>query len=84
MTVVRQRFCKHIPEVTQSTMGPPLPGSRSLGARFVAMDKTKKNRVIHELLEMVIYIRFAWKLVQSPGILRSSFVTTEEETFVVQ
>jgi hypothetical protein len=33
---------------------------------------------------MMIYIRFAWKLVQSQEIIRSAFVTVEEKTLVVQ
>jgi hypothetical protein len=82
MTVARQRFGKHIPEFIQLTVGSLLLRSRSVGARFVATDKNN-NRVIHKLLEMVIYIRFAWKLIQSTRV-HSSFVTVEEKTLVVQ
>jgi hypothetical protein len=71
MTVARQRFVKHIHEVTQSTVGTPLLGSRLLGTFPSNGQNTNNNRVMHELLELVIYIRFAWKLVQSQVIRRS-------------
>jgi hypothetical protein len=64
MTVARQRFSKHISEVTQSTVGPPLLGSRSLGT-FLSNGQNTNNRVIHEFFEVVFYVRFAWKLVQA-------------------
>jgi hypothetical protein len=59
MTTAKQRFGKHIPEVTQSTMeGPPLLGSKSLGT-FHINGKIRNNRVIQELLEAVVSFRFA-------------------------
>jgi hypothetical protein len=54
MTVVRQRFGKHISQVTQSTVGPPLLGSRSLGTFRSNGQNTNNDRVIHELLEVVV------------------------------
>jgi hypothetical protein len=58
MTIARQLFGKHIPEVTLSTVEePPLLGSKSLGT-FHNNGKT----VTEELFEMVIYILFASKL----------------------
>jgi hypothetical protein len=60
-SIARQRFAKHIHKVTQSTIGHPLLSSRLL--RFVAPQKTS-NRM-SEPFEMMIYIRSAWKLVQS-------------------
>jgi hypothetical protein len=88
-TVARQRFGKHITEVTQSTVGPPLLGSRSLGIFRSNRQNTNNSRVIHELLDMVICNLFAWKLVQSrrvqsQGILRSSFVTVENTRSLVR
>jgi hypothetical protein len=89
MIAARQRFGKHIPEVTQSTVGPPLLVSRSLGTFRSNGQNTNNNRVIQVMLENVIYIRFVWKLiqfrrVQLQGILHSSVVTVEEKTLVVQ
>jgi hypothetical protein len=40
MIVAKQRFDKHITEVKQSKMGPPLLGSRSLGT-FRSNGKTQ-------------------------------------------
>jgi hypothetical protein len=65
MTVARQRFDKHIPKITQSTVVPPFLGSRPLGTFLSNGQNTTNNRKIHELWEVVIYIRFAWKLVHS-------------------
>jgi hypothetical protein len=64
-----QRFCKHILEVTQSTVGPPLLSSR----------KTNKNRM-RQPFEMVTDILAAWKLQKS----RNSFVRVIRQTDVVQ
>jgi hypothetical protein len=61
-SIADQHFGKHILEVTQSTVEPPLLSSRLL--RFVAKDKANNNKM-SESLEMIIYIRHAWKLVQS-------------------
>jgi hypothetical protein len=61
-TIAEQHFGKHILEVTQSTAEPPLLSSMLL--RFVATDKANNNRM-SEALEVVIYIRSAWKLDQS-------------------
>jgi hypothetical protein len=74
MTVVRQRIGKPIPEVTLSTVGSPLLGSRSVGTFRSNGQNTNNSRGIHELFEVVVFILFAWKLVQSQGILHSAFV----------
>jgi hypothetical protein len=57
MTIARQRFGKHILEVTQSTVGPPLLGSKSLNT-----DSRDNGRITEEPFEMVTYICAAWKL----------------------
>jgi hypothetical protein len=89
MTVTRQRFGKHILDVTQSTVGLPLLGSTSLGTFRSNGRDTNNNRVIHELLELVISMEFVRKLVQFRRVQyqgNSSFVIrlAEEKTVVVQ
>jgi hypothetical protein len=59
LTIARQRFCKRISEVTQSTLGPPLLGSRSLGTFRSNGKNINNNRVIHELFEVAVSRRFA-------------------------
>jgi hypothetical protein len=54
MAVATQRFGKHISEVMLSTVGPPLLGT------FLNNEQiTNNNRIIHEMLEVAIYVRFA-------------------------
>jgi hypothetical protein len=59
MTVGRQRHCKHISKVTQSTVGPPLLSSRLLGTFRSNGHNTNNNRSVLELLEVAISLRFA-------------------------
>jgi hypothetical protein len=59
--------------VTQSTVGLSLLGSRSLGTFRSKGQNTNYNRVIHEQFKVVIYIRFAWKLVQFKRVQLSAF-----------
>jgi hypothetical protein len=56
-TIARQRFGKHISEVTQSMMeGPPLLGSKLLGT----FRSNGRNRLItDELFEVVVSLLFA-------------------------
>jgi hypothetical protein len=58
MTIFRQRLSEHIPDITLSTIGHPLPGNGSLNV-FVARNK---HTIIEELLEVVISIQFVPKL----------------------
>jgi hypothetical protein len=56
LTIARQRFGTHIPDITQSTVeGPPLLGSNSLGT----FRSNGHNTVIHGLFEVVVSLRFA-------------------------
>jgi hypothetical protein len=56
MTIARQRFSKHVPEVMQSTVeGTPLLGSKLLG--MYLPQRTAATINADELLEMVIYIQ---------------------------
>jgi hypothetical protein len=60
MTTARQRFGKHIPEVTQPTVeGPPLLGSKPLGTFRSNGQNTHNNRVLYELLEVTLSRWFA-------------------------
>jgi hypothetical protein len=79
MTVARQQFGKHISEVRQSAAGSLLLSNRSLGTFHSNGQNTDNNRRIHEMFQVVLYIRFAFKLVQSrriqsQGILNSAFL----------
>jgi hypothetical protein len=76
MTVARQRFGKHICEATQSTVGPPVLGSRSLGTFCTSGQNTNNSRVIHEVFEVVFSRRFAPSY-KREGIRESSFATQE-------
>jgi hypothetical protein len=58
MTTARQRFGKHILEVTQSTVGPPLLGSNSPNTY------SRGNRRM-TTVRVVTHIRVAWKLYKS-------------------
>jgi hypothetical protein len=74
MTIARQRFDKHVPEATQSTVeGPPLLGSKSLSTyppqravatklTHVSWQQINAEYNTEQLFEIVISIRFALKL----------------------
>jgi hypothetical protein len=76
MTIARQRSGNtrsHCNEQTQKSI------ARQWLAKHTFPRQRIKQELIHRLLEMMICIRFAWKLVQfrrvqSQGILHSAFV----------
>jgi hypothetical protein len=70
MTIHRQRFSNTRSRGNEQTR-------KSIASQWLAKNTFPWQRIIHELLEMVIYIRFAWNVVQFG---RSSF----ERDFSVQ
>jgi hypothetical protein len=68
MTIVRQRFYYTRSRGSEQTQNSPLLDNGLIN-KFL---RQRIDAVTDELLEMMIYIRFAWKLVQESSFARNS------------